>query len=301
MATVDDITYEQLTKLPLVRCYEKAFRKATGLALKLVPARTPMTRASLGTRQNALCRIIARDRASGKASWEITEGWAQHVAGETSDWQTVHCFPGLRVVAAPVLVGDSHVATWICGQVLWRKPRRADFKKVASQLAHWGIQEDLTQMEAAFVVSRVFSTDRLQAIGDMLHLFAEHVGQSLDEEPDRLWIACHRGEPRWVTRAKEFVRAHIAEPITGRRLAAIVHVSPDYFVRVFQEATRVPFMEYVLGLRIERAKALLAEPSMRIEQVACAAGFGSVPEFRAVFGKHVGMSPAQYRAYLHDE
>ena len=294
MAAVDDITYEQLANLPLVRCYEKAFRQATGLALKLVPAGSPRGRLSLGTRRSALCRMVAEARASGEAGWKITEGREQHPAG-----QTVHCFAGLKVVVAPVLVADSLVAAWICGQVVCRKPTRADFRKASRQLAEWGIKADSAYMKASVAGSRVVSTDQLQAIGDMLYLFAEHVAQSLDGQADRLWIACRRGEPRWVTRAKEFVRAHIAEPITGRRLAAIVHVSPDYFARVFREATAVPFREYVLGLRLERAKTLLADPSLRIHEVAGAAGFGSAPEFMAVFRQSVGKSPAQYRAELH--
>ncbi|MEI6785672.1 MAG: AraC family transcriptional regulator [Verrucomicrobiota bacterium] len=300
MAAVGNITYKQLVNLPLVRCYERAFRQATGLALKLVPAGAPRGRLPLATRRNAPHHTVAGAPASREAAGEISESRVLLPAGETQAGQTVHGCAGLRVVAVPVVVGGLLVATWICSQGIYRQPTQAeDLREASRQLAEWGIRTVSTRLPATAAGSRVVSTDQLQAIGEMLRLFAEHVAQSLEEEADRLWVACRRGEPRWVTRAKEFVRTHIDEPILGRRLAAIVHVSPDYFARVFREATAVPFKDYVLGLRIERAKTLLADPALRIHEVAGAAGFGIASEFMAAFRESVGESPAQYRAKLH--
>jgi transcriptional regulator GlxA family with amidase domain len=56
--------------------------------------------------------------------------------------------------------------------------------------------------------------------------------------------------------------------------------------------------EYVARVRVEKAKALLGDPSRRISEVVFAAGFGSIPRFNSVFKRQVGMAPTEYRASL---
>jgi len=51
-------------------------------------------------------------------------------------------------------------------------------------------------------------------------------------------------------------------------------------------------------VRVEKAKALLVDPSLRISEVVFAAGFGSIPRFNSVFKRYVGMPPTEYRATL---
>jgi transcriptional regulator GlxA family with amidase domain len=56
--------------------------------------------------------------------------------------------------------------------------------------------------------------------------------------------------------------------------------------------------DYVARVRVEKAKNLLVDPSLRISEVVFAAGFGSIPRFNSLFKQHVGMAPTEYRASL---
>jgi two-component system response regulator YesN len=56
--------------------------------------------------------------------------------------------------------------------------------------------------------------------------------------------------------------------------------------------------EYIARVRVEKAKTLLVNPSLRISEVVFAAGFGSIPRFNSVFKRYVGMPPTEYRASL---
>jgi transcriptional regulator GlxA family with amidase domain len=67
---------------------------------------------------------------------------------------------------------------------------------------------------------------------------------------------------------------------------------------MFKKATGMTLTEYVALVRVEKAKALLVDVSMRISEVVFAAGFGSIPRFNSVFKRHVGMSPTEYRGAL---
>jgi LacI family transcriptional regulator len=65
----------------------------------------------------------------------------------------------------------------------------------------------------------------------------------------------------------------------------------------FKEHLHMTPGRYIQTFRITRAKALLLQRDVyqTISEIAYAAGFGSVPAFRAVFLTHTGKTPSQYR------
>jgi AraC-like DNA-binding protein len=101
-----------------------------------------------------------------------------------------------------------------------------------------------------------------------------------------------------VASAKQFVQSHAEEPITLAQVVEHVHVSRFYFCKLFKKATGMTLTEYVSRVRVEKAKALLVDPSLRVSEVVYAAGFGSIPRFNSVFKRYVGMPPTEYRASL---
>jgi len=285
-----NVTFDILSEMPLVARYEEAFCRATGVTLKLVPAGVPSELLSLGEHQNPFCKLISSSGAVGEACW-ASEAEAQRRAARNLSAETVRCFAGLNVVAAPVLLGGRHVATWMGGQVFTRKPTQADFEKVANQLAELGLDADLERVRTAFFDTRIVEAGRFKALQELLALFAQHLGECAS----RLWLSPQHGEPECVLRAKEFLQAHLGEPIRLARVAAAAHLSPYHFCRVFRSATGMTVTEYLSRLRVEKAKTLLANPSARVSEVAFATGFGSISQFNMVFRKWAGKSPTEFR------
>jgi AraC-like DNA-binding protein len=77
-----------------------------------------------------------------------------------------------------------------------------------------------------------------------------------------------------------------------------VNVSRFYFCKLFKKATGMTLTEYVARVRVEKAKTMLVDPTLRISEVVYAAGFGSIPQFNSVFKRLVGMPPTEYRETL---
>ena len=290
------LTFDVLSKLPLVANYQDAFCRATGVTLKLVAAGVPPGQIVFGGQQNPFCRMLSGNAVVGEACW-ASEAEVQRRAGRSLAAETVCCFAGLQVVAAPVVVGGRHIATLMGGQVFSRKPTRADFAKMTKQLAEWGMQGDFTRIESAFFDTLVVEADQFQAMRQLLTLFAQHLGESAD----RLWTIPQSGEPQSVTQAKTFLQAHLTEPIRLAQVAAAAHLSPYHFCRVFRTATGMTFTKYVSRLRVEMAKNLLANPSSRVSEVAFATGFGSISQFNMVFRDCTGQSPTEYREFSDDK
>ena len=100
--------------------------------------------------------------------------------------------------------------------------------------------------------------------------------------------------PRVVRVVKEYLHEHVAEPVALGDLASLVGLSPFHLHRVFSRAVGLPPHRYQVGLRIERAKQLLAsgaDPS----RAAASTGFADYSHLSRHFRRVVGISPARYR------
>lgn len=67
------------------------------------------------------------------------------------------------------------------------------------------------------------------------------------------------------------------------------------FLRRFQKATGLNPTEYSQRLRIAKARDLLEQSSLPIEQIAWASGYEDTNAFRKIFRRIVGVSPGEYR------
>lgn len=94
-----------------------------------------------------------------------------------------------------------------------------------------------------------------------------------------------------------YIQNHLSEPLTREFLAEKVFVSPSYFGRLFKNATGMCFNDYLTELRIDHAKACLAQ-NMPIKEIAAATGFRNVKYFSEMFYKKTGYMPSEYRRAL---
>lgn len=73
-------------------------------------------------------------------------------------------------------------------------------------------------------------------------------------------------------------------------------MSRSHLSRAFKAQFGVNISEYLLGLRITRAKQLLRFSSDSVEDIASACGIEDANFFARTFKKVEGMSPSQFRA-----
>jgi AraC family transcriptional regulator len=95
-----------------------------------------------------------------------------------------------------------------------------------------------------------------------------------------------------------YIEEHLAEPIPLDALAKLVHLSSYYFCRAFKQSFGIPPHRYHISRRIERAKALLAEPACSVTEIALELGFSETSSFSAAFRHMSGITPTEYRRTL---
>jgi two-component system response regulator YesN len=92
-----------------------------------------------------------------------------------------------------------------------------------------------------------------------------------------------------------FIERHYTEPITLDSIARRFFVSKEYLSRAFKRETGWNVSDFILRLRMERAKALLTEDRLPIKAVAGLVGYEDVAYFYRLFKKHFGVTPGEIR------
>ena len=290
------LAFEALARLPVLQFYETAFRKATGVSLKVVPTDGWAQRRNFGSAENGFCALVACT-PEGCAACLADETRARNTVAQRLAQQQLHCYAGLTVIGAPIMVDGRHVATLLSGQIFRREPTERDFLMVMKMLGREADSDWGKRARKAYFETPVLAADRVQAVVQLLNVFAQYVA----EVASRQALASSEVEPDAVAGAKQFVQAHVEDSINLDQVVRHVHVSRFYFCKLFKKATGMTFTEYVSRVRIEKAKALLGDPSRRISEVVFEAGFGSIPRFNSVFKQQVGMAPTEYRASLRSQ
>ena len=96
----------------------------------------------------------------------------------------------------------------------------------------------------------------------------------------------------------EFVQENYQEKITVGQMARKVHFSEGYFCRFFKDNFHMSFMEYVNGVRLQRAERLVTETDKTMEEIAGETGFSSSNYFAVAFRRAYGISPLKYRTEM---
>lgn len=98
-----------------------------------------------------------------------------------------------------------------------------------------------------------------------------------------------------VENIKAFLRENIAYDFSMEDLAAAFGYTPKYLGRMFKLRTGRTMKEYCNWVRIRRARTLLVETDLGIEDIAVQVGFNSVNYFDRIFHKITGFTPNSYR------
>jgi AraC-like DNA-binding protein len=137
--------------------------------------------------------------------------------------------------------------------------------------------------------------DRLLAEEAALRLLADAVAQ---EPPDReaRRARTQADHADLAEAAKELLTERMAEPLSLRRVAAALFVSPFHLARVFRSQTGFSLTGYVHGLRLRAAvDRLAAEPDTDLSRLAVDLGYCSASHFTDRFRTTFGRPPSTLR------
>ncbi len=101
-----------------------------------------------------------------------------------------------------------------------------------------------------------------------------------------------------IRQALAFMREHHSEKLALSQVAEQCYVSQWHLSKLLNGQLKKNFYEVLNQIRIDKAKELLSDGSLRISDIAEMVGYGEAAHFSRVFKKEVGMSANEYRGTL---
>ena len=98
-----------------------------------------------------------------------------------------------------------------------------------------------------------------------------------------------------VNLIKEYICENLNKDISLIRLAELVFFNPSYLSRLFKQVTNLNISEFISNARISKAKELLRDTNMKINDIAEMMGYDTASNFSRFFKKHTKLSPQDYR------
>ncbi|MBW6462961.1 MAG: AraC family transcriptional regulator [Bacillota bacterium] len=98
-----------------------------------------------------------------------------------------------------------------------------------------------------------------------------------------------------ILKAIEYLNDNYNQQLSNSELFKIANLSPYYFIRLFKKETGKTPHEYLVHLKIDKAKEMLTFSNYSITEICFLCGFSEHSHFSKVFKKLTGISPINYR------
>jgi len=99
-----------------------------------------------------------------------------------------------------------------------------------------------------------------------------------------------------VNQIINYLDEHCSERISLDRIAKNMYLSPVYISKIFKEETGESPINYLIKIRLEKAKVMLEAPGpVSIKKIATSVGYDDAYHFSKLFKKYYSVSPLNYR------
>ncbi|MDX1890262.1 AraC family transcriptional regulator [Mycolicibacterium sp. 050158] len=155
------------------------------------------------------------------------------------------------------------------------------------------LDEELASSVLRFIRSLAASTDRRVLTPLYLREMVYRVLQR-EQFARMLRIAAQQTASNPVAAALTYAAAHLSDPLTVSILAEQVNLSPSAFSRAFRDVTGQSPYQFVKAMRLDRARELLIEGRLSVDDLSRAVGYTSSSHFIKTFRHRFGTTPRDY-------
>ncbi len=96
----------------------------------------------------------------------------------------------------------------------------------------------------------------------------------------------------------DYIDEYLATDIRLDDLSSLLMISNSHLLASFKHSTQISPYQYVLQMRVERAKMLMGKHKLSLSRIANLVGFKTYLQFNRAFKRFVGSSPREYRVRL---
>lgn len=170
-------------------------------------------------------------------------------------------------------------AAYFC--FLWRSVERAIFYRIGRRK---------TSVDKLLIDEEIFACKDAVEMSGAVHRYLLSYARDVHlQNPD--------GYHKVIERTKDFIQDKYAENLSLERVAREAGVSACYLSKLFKKEEGINFKQYVIKVRMEKAKFLLGEGKLNIGEVARACGYSEAGYFCRIFKQYWGMLPKEFQMH----
>lgn len=211
------------------------------------------------------------------------------------------CTGGFFLAAAGLLEGRRATTHWECAPLF-----RSWFPEVE-------LQENVLFVHDGRIHTSAGAAAGIDLCLDLVR--RDHGGRVANAAARRCVVAPFRegGQAQFIDRpvpeiqdastspTRDWALAHLDTQLTVADLARHARVSDRTLERRFVEETGLAPRRWLTIQRVQRARELLEETDLPVEQIAAAVGYATVASLRHHLTRHLGAAPAAYRRAFHPD
>ncbi|MDO5392674.1 MAG: AraC family transcriptional regulator [Eubacteriales bacterium] len=103
------------------------------------------------------------------------------------------------------------------------------------------------------------------------------------------------GKSSVVDEVKFYLDINYAEKIKLRDVAKSFGIHPNYLTRIFHEKYGISPKQYLISLKLKKARRLLTTTELSVSVISSSLGFDDQLAFSKIFKKEFAVSPSEYR------
>ncbi|WP_193726832.1 AraC family transcriptional regulator [Paenibacillus guangzhouensis] len=153
------------------------------------------------------------------------------------------------------------------------------------------LQEILAQLEGELMRKLPCYSIIVKSL--LLQLFAQLNRYQI--KPPEVGQGGNHIEKQLVENIISYMMEHYDETLSAEKLCEHFYVSRSYFFRIFKHNTGITMNEFLVSIRMTKAKELLRETDLPIIEIAGSVGFQDVSHFCNTFKRLASMTPSRYR------
>ncbi len=101
-----------------------------------------------------------------------------------------------------------------------------------------------------------------------------------------------------IEQAVDYMKEHYAQSLSLEMISDKYFLNQCYFSRIFKQYKGETFTDYLIQIRMEKAKELLAEGKYKVYEISEMVGYVSEKYFFRIFKQYTGKSPSEYQRSL---
>ncbi|TVY05428.1 helix-turn-helix domain-containing protein [Paenibacillus cremeus] len=140
------------------------------------------------------------------------------------------------------------------------------------------------------IYHRIESCANVDEIKSYLSTFLHHLIARTEQN------RAARGSNETIQQIMDYLEQHYMDSdLSLNLLASQFRLSVPYLSKLFKETMEQNFMDWLIELRMEKSKALLLNPSSKIQAIAESVGYNNTQSFIRIFKKYTGQTPGEFR------